>query len=194
MSDRWSPTGTLLIAVVVYLVSIYGFFVHFDFYTPKDRASLELTLMGAGMGLFFAPVTLMALRGLEHKTILVISLLDYIRFIGGSFGTALATNVLKGNSSMHYDEMSSLQGLNTNLINQKLEKLSQFFLGTSTSVEEALIRAYYSIAQVKAKLALSYAFQDLFVWCGIFSLVGILPILLLLCRNRGCIPTPDNAI
>ncbi len=185
-SDRWSPTGTLLIAIVVYLIAIYGFFVHLDFYTPKDKASLELTLMGAGMGLFFAPVTLMALKGLEHKTILVISLLDYIRFIGGSFGTALATNILKGNSSWHYDEISSLQGLNTGFIQQKVESISSYFHGQSFLQEEAIVKAYYSLGQIKAKLALSYAFQDLFVWCGIFSLIGIVPVaFLFIKRNRA---------
>ncbi len=183
LSDRWSPGGTLFIAIVVYMVSIYGFFVHFDLYTPKLQASLELTLMGTGMGLFFAPITIIALQKLEHKAILVISLLDYIRFIGGSFGTALATNILKGNSSFHYDEMSSIQGLNANLIHQKIESISTFFLNTSHSLEEALIKGYYSVAQLKAKLALSYAFQDLFVWCGIFSIVGIIPIGFLLFKN-----------
>ncbi len=187
LSDRWSPVGTLFIAVVVYMVSIYGFFVHFDLYTPKAQASLELTLMGAGMGLFFAPITLIALRGLEHKTILVISLLDYIRFIGGSFGTALATNILKGNASFHYDEISTLQGRSWNLVEQKLESLAHHFLAGSHSLQEALLKANYAVAQLKAKLALSYAFQDLFVWCGIFSIVGIIPIAFLILNGSSAV-------
>ncbi len=179
MSDRWSAGGTLLMAIFIYLGSIYFFIRHYDLYTPKEKASFELALMGVGMGLFFAPVTVIALRGLEEKTVLVISLLDYIRFIGGSFGTAIATNILKGNSSFHYDDMSALQGLSYHAVAQKIENLSLHFLNSSALQESALGKAYYAVGVLQTKLAYSYAFQDLFVWSGIFALVGLVPLLLL---------------
>ncbi len=173
MSDRWSATGTLFLAIITYLGSIYFFLMHYDLYTPKEKASLELALMGMGIGLFFAPVTVIALKGLEEKTILVISLLDYIRFIGGSFGTAIATNILKGNSNFHYDEISALQSLNYHEVKNRIEEIAQFFINTSATVEEALIKAYYSVGVLQSKLALSFAFQDLFVWSGIFAIIGL---------------------
>ena len=179
LSDRWSAGGTLLIAIFLYLGSIFIFIRHYDIYTPRGQASLELALMGVGMGLFFAPVTIIALRGLEEKTILVISLLDYIRFIGGSFGTAIATNIIKGNSSFHYDEISSIQSMNPTYLKQKLEVLSRFFLNTSRGVEESLIKAYYAVGSLQTKLAYSYAFQDLFVWSGVFAILGLIPLLFL---------------
>ena len=179
MSDRWSAGGTLFIAILVYLGSIFLFMRHYDLYTPKGEASLELSLMGVGMGLFFAPVTVIALRGLEDKTILVISLLDYIRFIGGSFGTAIATNILKGNSSFHYDEISALQSENYHFVVGRIESLAQFFVNTSYTLEEAIVKAYYSVGALQMRLSYSYAFQDLFVWSGIFAIVGLLPLVLL---------------
>ncbi|WP_457599771.1 DHA2 family efflux MFS transporter permease subunit [Hydrogenivirga sp.] len=179
LSDRWSAGGTLFIAIVVYLGSIFLFMRHYDIYTPKNEASWELSLMGVGMGLFFAPVTVIALRGLEEKTILVISLLDYIRFIGGSFGTAIATNIIKGNSSFHYDEISALQSENFNFVKERIESLAHFFVGSSHDLEEALIKAYYSVGALQTKLAYSYAFQDLFVWSGIFAVIGLLPLVFL---------------
>ncbi len=188
MSDRWSAGGTLLIAIVIYLSSIFLFVRHYDVYTPKVEASLGLALMGAGMGLFFAPVTIIALRGLEEKTILVISLLDYIRFIGGSFGTAIATNIIKGKASFHYDEISAIQSLNHRSLTERLESLAENFLNTSRGIEEALVKAFYSVASFQTKISYSYAFQDLFVWCGIFAILGLLPLLLLLREwryNRG---------
>ena len=179
ISDRWSAGGTLLMAILIYLGSIFLFIRHYDLYTPKEEASLELALMGVGMGLFFAPVTVIALRGLEEKTILVISLLDYIRFIGGSFGTAIATNILKGNSAFHYDEVSSLQTLNLSFLNERLQELSQTFVGSSYNMEEALIKAYYSVGALQHKLAYSWAFQDLFVWSGVFAVIGLIPLVFL---------------
>ncbi|EDP76291.1 DHA2 family efflux MFS transporter permease subunit [Hydrogenivirga sp. 128-5-R1-1] len=179
LSDRWSAGGTLFIAILVYLGSIFFFMRHYDLYTPKGEASLELSLMGVGMGLFFAPVTVIALRGLEDKTILVISLLDYIRFIGGSFGTAIATNILKGNSSFHYDEISALQSENYHFVVGRIESLAQFFVNTSYTLEEAVVKAYYSVGALQMRLSYSYAFQDLFVWSGIFAIVGLLPLVLL---------------
>ncbi len=188
LSDRWSAGGTLFAAILIYLGSIFFFIRHYDVYTPKATASLELAMTGVGMGLFFAPVTVIALRGLEERTILVISLLDYIRFIGGSFGTAIATNIIKGGASFHYDEISVVQSLNLSEAEAKINRLAEFFLNSSYSVESALIKAYYAVGTLQAKLALSYAFQDLFVWSGIFAVVGLLPLLLLLfgrVYNRG---------
>ncbi len=179
LSDRWSAGGTLFIAIVVYLGSIYLYLRHYDLYTPKWEASLELAVVGVGMGLFFAPVTVIALRGLEDRTILVISLLDYVRFIGGSFGTAIATNILKGNSAFHYEELSALQSLNYTYTVEKAKELAINFLESSYSYEEALVRAYHALGALGQKLAYSWAFQDLFVWSGVFAIVGLLPLALL---------------
>ncbi len=183
LSDKWRPDLTLISAVVLYLGSIFGFMRHYDLYTPKLEASLELALMGAGMGLFFAPVTVIALKGLEEKTVLVISLLDYIRFVGGSFGTAIATNIIKGNANFHYDEMSALQSLNLTEAYQKIENLAYEFLGTSFTFEEALIKAFYSVGTLQTKIAFASAFQDLFVWSGIFAIIGLIPMLLIFKGN-----------
>jgi len=188
LSDRWSAGGTLLIAILVYLGSILLFIRHYDLYTPREAASFELAVTGIGMGLFFAPVTVIALRGLEERTILVISLLDYIRFIGGSFGTAIATNILKGGAAFHYTEISAVQSLNLSESLSRVEELAQFFYSTSYLTEEALLKAFYAAGSLQMKLALSYAFQDLFVWSGVFAVAGLLPLLLLLrsgVYNRG---------
>ncbi len=185
LTDKWSSAGTLILAIVLYLGSTAFLLTHFDFFTPKWEASLTLVFTGAGMGLFFAPVTVIALKGLEEKTVLVVSLLDYIRFVGGSFGTAIATNVIEGRTSFHFEEISSLQGLNYWEVRSRIEELSYQFLGQSGSELEALIKAYYSVAELQGKLALSYAFQDLFVWCSIFALIGLIPLLLLKYNKLG---------
>ena len=175
LSDKWSAEKTLILAIFIYFLGIYAI-RNTDYYTPKELFAKELLIVGTGMGLFFAPVTVIALRGLENKTILVISLLDYIRFIGGSFGTAIATNILKGRTNFHYDEISALQSLNYDFVLQKIQNISNFFEATSSTKQEALIKAGYAVGTLQYKVAYSFAFQDLFVWAGIFSLIGIIPV------------------
>lgn len=185
LSDRWSAEGTLLIAVAVYLGFIFLFMRHYDIYTPKGEVSLELAIMGMGMGLFFAPVTVIGLRGLEDKTILVISLLDYIRFIGGSFGTAIATNVIKGSSSFHYDEISTLQAMSYEGVKARIGALAERFAGTDHLYETALQKAYYAVGTLQTKIALSQAFQDLFMWSALFAIPGLLAMSLLWLKGKG---------
>ncbi len=179
MSDRWSAGGTLLLAIALYMGSLFFFVRHFDLYTPKWDASLTLAVTGIGMGLFFAPVTVIALRGLEDKTVLIISLLDYIRFVGGSFGTAIATNIIEGRASYHFEGISTLQGLNYWEVKTKVEALASEFLGSSYDPAEALVKAYYTFGTLQGKLALSYAFQDLFLWCALLGMAGLIPLILL---------------
>ncbi len=179
LSDRWSPVGTVFIAVALYLGSLFFFLRHFDLFTPKWEASLVLIITGVGMGLFFAPVTVIALRGLEERTVLIISLLDYIRFVGGSFGTAIATNIIEGRTSFHLDEISSIQGLNYWEVRDRMEGIAERFLGQSSDIFDALVKAYYTVGTLQYKMAMSYAFQDLFVWCTVFALLGLIPLVLL---------------
>ncbi len=185
LTDRWSPMGTLILAIVFYLGSLVFYIRHFDLYMPKWDASLTLVITGIGMGLFFAPVTVIALRGLEEKTVLIISLLDYIRFVGGSFGTAIATNIIEGRTSFHFEEISSLQALNYWEVASRIETLAEEFLNLSGDQVEALIKAYYAVGSLQGKLALSYAFQDLFVWCAVFAAVGLVPLLFLKYNRVG---------
>ncbi len=183
LSDKWSAEKTLILAILIYFLGLY-IIADVDFYTPKELFAKELIVIGTGMGLFFAPVTVIALRGLEEKTILVISLLDYIRFIGGSFGTAIATNILKGKTNFHYDEISVIQSLNYNFILQKIYEISRFLEATSSTLKEALLKAGYAVGTLQYKVAYSFAFQDLFVWAGVFSLLGIIPVLIYMLAER----------
>ncbi|MDQ7081807.1 MAG: DHA2 family efflux MFS transporter permease subunit, partial [Aquificota bacterium] len=179
MSDRWSAGGTLVLAIALYMGSLLFYVRHFDLYTPKWDASVTLAVTGVGMGLFFAPVTVIALRGLEEKTVLIISLLDYIRFVGGSFGTAIATNIIEGRTSHHLEGISSFQGLNYWEVRAKVESLASEFLGQAYDTVEALIRVYYTFGTLQGKVALSQAFQDLFFWCAVLGVAGFIPLILL---------------
>jgi len=163
LSDKKNPRIVLLISTVIYVLSLYFFLLRFDYYTPKLTAELQLMIVGVGLGLFFPPVTVIALSGLEERMLIVITILDYIRFIGGSFGTAIATNILNTRTDYHFDNITFMQSFNAFKIK---EFLNSYFL--LKPVREAIL---YKSIELQA---FSEAFQDLFFWCIVFTLIGIL--------------------
>ncbi len=163
LSDKKSPKLVLFIATAIYLGSLYIFLLKFDYYTPKHIAELQLVGLGVGLGLFFPPVTVIALTGLEEKMLIVITILDYIRFVGGSFGTAIATNILTTRADYHFDNISWIQAINSIKVKEFLHY--QIF---SKPVREAVL---YKSIELQA---LSEAFQDLFFWCIVFGVIGVM--------------------
>lgn len=163
LSDKINPKIVLVISVIIYILSLYVFLLKFDFYTPKFDAEWQLVSLGVGLGLFFPPVTVMALSGLEEKMLIVITILDYIRFIGGSFGTAIATNILTTRTDYHFDNITFIQSFNSLKIKMFLENHI-----LTKPLREAIL---YKSIQIQA---LSEAFQDLFFWCIVFTIIGIL--------------------
>ncbi|GAB6078193.1 DHA2 family efflux MFS transporter permease subunit [Hydrogenobaculum acidophilum] len=163
LSDKKNPKLVLFISTIIYIGSLYFFLLKFDYYTPKITAELQLIVVGIGLGLFFPPVTVIALSGLEEKMLIVITILDYIRFIGGSFGTAIATNILNTRTDYHFENISMIQSFNAFKIK---EFLNSSYL--NKPIKEAIL---YKSIELQA---FSEAFQDLFFWCVVFAVVGVL--------------------
>ena len=163
LSDKKNPRLVLILSTVIYIGSLYFFLLRFDYYTPKSMAELQLIIVGIGLGLFFPPVTVIALSGLEEKMLIVITILDYIRFVGGSFGTAIATNILNTRTDYHFDNIGMIQSFNAF---KAKEFLDSSFL--TKPIREAIL---YKSIELQA---FSEAFQDLFFWCVVFALIGVL--------------------
>ena len=131
LSDKFSPIPILIVGGVVYLVSSY-LFSTLNYYTPFFEAVLKSMPFGIAMGLFFAPITTMVMKNAENKIEQAITSMDYVRFIGGSFGTAIATNNLIFYKNKEFDGMSMLQNRDlTEIVVQKLGivfmKIEEFF-------------------------------------------------------------------
>jgi len=81
-----------------------------NYYTPLVQAQLLTIPFGIGMGLFFAPITVLLLQNVpKEKGELAIVLMDYFRFVGWSFGTALATNNMKFFKNINFLHIYELQ-------------------------------------------------------------------------------------
>ncbi|QWK19438.1 MAG: DHA2 family efflux MFS transporter permease subunit [Hydrogenobacter thermophilus] len=168
LGDKKGEILSLSIAVLTYLYAVLFVMPQFNYFTPAWESSLKMILLGIGMGFFFAPITNLALKKLGEKTTLGVSLMHYIRFVGGSFGTAIATNDLQRFMWESFQKTSEVQSYNA--VNQYL--LSLFHLG-----EERAKAFFYGIEQL---YAYSNAFESTFFGAGLWGLLGSLPIFYLL--------------
>ncbi|MEN3033540.1 MAG: DHA2 family efflux MFS transporter permease subunit [Aquificaceae bacterium] len=170
ISDRRSPVGVLILAVIIYIGAVFLFLRTLDAYSSFSKTRLYLILLGIGMGLFFAPITQLALKRLGEMTTLGVSLMHYIRFVGGSFGTAIATNHLQSAFSENYQRILELQ--NPTYLNYWLESAGGIF-------------ALWSYQQLEA---LSRSFGEVFLFSGVWALIGGVWIFFLMGGRRGEIP------
>jgi len=174
LSDKWGEEKVLYISTVLYLFSTLFVLPKLNYYTPSFEAALMTVPLGISMGMFFAPVTTLALRNLGEKTSLGTGLMHYVRFVGGSFGTAIATNELYKNTYKHFEGITSMQ--NYDYVSYFLEKIKGTF-GFIITPDILDKKAKALIYKVQELQSFSFSFQDTFFVAGLFGLLGALPVL-----------------
>ncbi|NPA53181.1 MAG: DHA2 family efflux MFS transporter permease subunit [Aquificae bacterium] len=173
LSDKWGEKKVLYISTVLYLFSSLYVLPKLNYYTPSFQAALMTIPLGISMGMFFAPVTTLALRNLGEKTSLGTGLMHYVRFVGGSFGTAIATNELYKNTYEHFEGIVSMQ--NYSYVSYFLEKIKAFLsLYVSPDILEK--KAKVILYKIQELHSFSFSFQDTFFTAGLFGLIGSIPV------------------
>ncbi|MGC9120227.1 MAG: DHA2 family efflux MFS transporter permease subunit [Sulfurihydrogenibium sp.] len=176
LSDKWSERYVLYIATVIYLFSAIFILPNLDYYTPQLKAALMTVPLGVSMGMFFAPVTTLALRKLGEKTSLGTGLMHYGRFVGGSFGTAIATNDLYRHQWEHFEGINAMQ--NYSYVEMFIENLKQYLSNLPEGLAEAKAKAiFYGVEYLQS---LNFSFQNTFFIAGLFGLLGALPVIFLM--------------
>ena len=173
LSDRIGPERVLVASSVLLVVGAYYLLPELNYYTPKVKTSLIPLLYSVGMGMFFAPITTLALKELGDKTNLGVSLMHYIRFVGGSFGTAIATNTLQRNLAFHYDEICAMQSRNLFYAKGYVaiwqQQLTQIFPPDVAAKKAKALFGYATYIQ-----ALSHGFQSTFQETSLSAILGII--------------------
>jgi len=174
LSDKFSPIPVLVVAVVVYLISSY-LFTSLNYYTPFYEAVIKTMPFGMAMGMFFAPITTLVMQNAGEKLDQAITTMDYVRFIGGSFGTAIATNHLVFYKNKEFDGMVVLQ--NRDLLEEFLNKL-HFYLGPAYEVVFRKIETFFSF---------DYGFKYVWINAALWGVLGSLFVfgLFFVRRNNG---------
>jgi len=175
MSDRIGAKKTVAIAAFVYILSSITLLPTLNYYTPMARAMLLTIPFGIGMGMFFAPVTVLLLQSApEEKGELAIVLMDYFRFVGGSFGTALATNNMEYFKARHFQNMSEIQ--DWDYLYRYLHEFQQM-TGLSFDRIKAIFGNYEMF------MSYNYGFYNTFMHAGYWGILGSLFVILLLVMN-----------
>ncbi len=175
LGDKKSELLSLSVAVAFYLSSAFLLLPTLNYFTPAWEASLKMIPLGIGMGFFFAPITNLALKKLGDKTTLGVSLMHYIRFVGGSFGTALATNDLQRYMWENFSRTNEIQSYSS--VVSYLERLYSTLMPFVHNYENKAKAFFYGIEQV---YAYSDAFSTTFLYAGFWGLLGAMPIFYLL--------------
>ena len=173
LSDKIGEKNVLYITAVLYIFSSIFIMPKLEYFTPKYEAAILLIPLGISMGMFFAPITTLALRNLNEKASLGTGLLHYSRFIGGSFGTAIATNNLYKFTNEQFVGINNIQDLK--YVELKYTQLIQNFQ-LITDTEKAKKLALALIYKIQYLYSSSWAFQDTFFIAGIFGLIGAVPV------------------
>jgi len=177
MSDKIGAKKTVAIATIIYLFASFILLPSLNYYTPMAQAILLTIPFGIGMGMFFAPVTVLILQSApENKSELAIVLMDYFRFVGGSFGTALATNNMEFFKALNFDRMNEVQ--NAEYIRFYLEEV-QKLLGVSKKLIVEIFRNF------ELFISYNYGFYNTFMHAAYWGILGSFFVILLFIKLRG---------
>ena len=183
LSDKLGPEKILIGSGIVLFIAVFFILPKLNYYTPNINTIFLTIPYGMGAGMFFAPVTTLSLSKLKEKTNLGTCLLHYIRFVGGSFGTALATNTLQRRIAFHYDETVAIQSKNLFYIKIYLKKW-YFLVSKMFSPELALKKVKALLGFATYVQASSHGFQDTFKESSIFVIIGCVFLLIYLLRPK----------
>ncbi len=169
LSDK-IPPYLILLPNWIFLLIVSGFIIpSLNYYTPSYKAIILTLPVGICIGAFFAPLTTFAMRNLGDLTGLGVALMHYIRFLGGSFGTAIATNHLEKHTQNHLLKITELQNLYyiKHFLYSKLPLITKFY-----SIELAEKKGKALLYKLQYLHALSWSFQETFRATIYWGLIG----------------------
>ena len=181
LSDRFGPQRVLTVSCVIFLFTSWYLIPSLNYYTPSVQAAILTIPLGIGMGCFFAPLSAMALGRLGDKTAQGVSLMHYLRFVGGALGTAVATNMLEKSKAIHFEGIGIMQ--NYEHVRQFLDSTTQRLAPLFTD-NAAIGKAHVFLDRLQGLQALSFAFHDTFRNCFIFALIGSTFLVLILVTEK----------
>ncbi len=177
LSDKIPPALILVVSLLLFFITSYFLIPQLNYYTPRWKAILFTIPLGISMGTFFAPLTALSLRRLGAKTGLGVVLMHYQRFVGGSFGTAIATNHLEFYTNQNFHRLTELQ--NPTYVSYFLQEkvdLAKLFFHQDLAEKKAQALLYHA----QYIQALSWGFQETFKKVAFWGLLGGSFLLLLL--------------
>jgi DHA2 family multidrug resistance protein len=170
-SDKYGAKIVILIGVIIYIIDTVFFIPKINYYTPFIQAVIYTIPFGMAMGMFFAPVTVLVMNTAPKHTEQATMIMDYARFVGGSFGTAIATNNLEFFKSDMFLKMNE---------NQTYWYVDNFLhnLGVSLDKAKAIFGNYEML------MSTNYGFYNVFMNASFYGLFGSIFVFLLFTKRK----------
>jgi len=164
LSDKISPIIVLVIAAIIYIFTITFLLPTLNYYTPYHIAIIKTIPFGIALGMFFAPITTLIMQKAKELKNQAVMIMDYIRFIGGSFGTAIATNELLFNKEREFEAINIYQ--NREITEQFINSLQ------------------FKMQYFENIFALNYAFYSVWMVAAFWGIIGSSFVFMLLFKKR----------
>ena len=113
LADKMNPTILIFSSEAILMITLFFFLSNIDYYTPKHDITLYMLLVGIGMGLFFATILKIAFNSVKPELMgLSTAIYGYMRLIGASLGTSIATNIITSYSAKNFDYINDSRTFN----------------------------------------------------------------------------------
>ncbi len=113
LADRINPAILIFFSEAILMITLFFFLSNIDYYTPRYDITLYMLLVGSGMGLFFAPILKIAFNSVKQELMgLSTAIYGYMRLIGASLGTSIATNIITSYTAKNFDYINDSRTFN----------------------------------------------------------------------------------
>ncbi|GAB6078245.1 DHA2 family efflux MFS transporter permease subunit [Hydrogenobaculum acidophilum] len=114
LADKINPSILIFFSETILMITLFFFLSNIDYYTPRDKITLYMFFIGCGMGLFFAPILKIAFQSVKQELMgLSTAIYGYMRLIGASLGTSIATNIITSYSAKNFDYINDSRVFNS---------------------------------------------------------------------------------
>uniref|UniRef100_A0A7C2NFV6 MFS transporter n=1 Tax=Thermoanaerobaculum aquaticum TaxID=1312852 RepID=A0A7C2NFV6_9BACT len=188
LSDRLPPKWVGSFFLLCMFITTWQF--RTGFYEPRSAAVWDNFFWGLAMGGVFTPLFVIMLASLPQAEFSDASMvMNVVRLVFGSVGTAYATNVFTNRSASFYDALASRVEVSSPAATELLLRLGGSTGGQGFFVPEAETRVKASIQTLLQAMASGEAFQATWRHLALWSLLALGATLLLRSvRGQGQAP------
>ncbi len=158
MADRINPAILIFFSEAILMITLFFFLSNIDYYTPRYEITLYMLFVGSGMGLFFAPILKIAFNSVKQELMgLSTAIYGYMRLIGASLGTSIATNIITSYTAKNFDYINDSrtfnnmgfrffeEKLNSNLIAKAVLYKFQMLISEAYAITEVFRFSFYAV-------------------------------------------------
>ena len=183
LSNRIDKRWLIAAGAGIFIASMLLFSTRLTLTMPDSAMMMPLILRGAGMGLQFVPISLLALGTLQPRNIAEgAGLYNLFRQLGGSFGIAILATLIDRRSHFHTARLGESLSLYNPATQMRLSQIQHGLMLRGFTPTEAQMRSYAVLKGTVHSQAMVMTYADMF---HIMGYVGIASLFLLALFQRA---------